>query len=314
VLVCVVSLTSCGDLPKPFAPSGEYKENPLIALVGGGAIKVIIDPDLPEFLAKPLSDFMVKSLLAENVPASSEPSFGARYLLWGQIKILNPSVFEVEKIEISWSLTSLSDEESYQLKYVLTGEHVGWLFLDKDPLRNLREDMGRDVVQLLYNKQVFQQATSEVSPVSNLRQKEKMKKPGVSVDSLIFDGNPKIFVSGVIGAPGDGNESLVKNLRRIMISAGAKTVDKRLQSNFLIKGFVNVSLPYDSFHRVAITWLVTTKDGRELGKASQKSKVPAGTVNARWGKIAEVVAQEGSVGIVEIIKTYMEPGWKKDKS
>ena len=81
-----------------------------------------------------------------------------------------------------------------------------------------------------------------------------------------------------------------------------------MQSNFLIKGFVNVSLPYDSFHRVAITWLVTTKDGRELGKASQKRQVSMGAVDVRWGKIAQVSAQEGSVGIVKIIKAHMKNG------
>lgn len=217
----------------------------------------------------------------------------------------------MEKVEISWTLTSLNDEKSDQLKYILSGKQVGWLFLDKDPLGNLTKDMGRDVVRLLYNKNGFQQAPSELLSAPNHQQNEQVLKPKVVSDSLIFDGNPKIFISGVIGAPGDGNDSLVKNLRRIMISAGAQTVDKRLQSNFLVKGFVNVSPLYDAIHHVAITWLVTTKDGRELGKASQKSQVPMGVVNARWGKIAEVAAQEGSVGIVKIIKMYLKTSWKK---
>ena len=88
--------------------------------------------------------------------------------------------------------------------------------------------------------------------------------------------------------------------------AGANVIPKRPQSNYLVKGFVNVSPPYNGSNDIAITWLVATKEGRELGKVTQNNRVPAGSLNGRWGDVAYIIAQGGSIGIIDIVEQHLQ--------
>ena len=112
----VTLLAACGELPKPFAQSSVLNKNPLIILDGGGAIKVEMDPDLPVYLSKPLSDNMIESLWEENVPASMAAGFNPRYFLRGRLEILNSSLFVAEEAEVIWALTEINNITVYNNK------------------------------------------------------------------------------------------------------------------------------------------------------------------------------------------------------
>ena len=319
-LCCIGLLGACGSLPKPFAHSGATTNNPLLALAGGGAIRVQVSPELPASLAKPLAENMIKSLWAENVPASKATSFRPRYILNGALKINYLSVSDPEQVEIIWSLRSADGEKLDAFDLRVTGDRAGWLFLDKELLVDLSADMGREVVRMLYAQQrpkrvALKQPVTKAQPASK-SSAEILNDPGAipqkttsasTGDSAILPKKSKIYLAEIIGAPGDGNISLLRNLRRSMIIAGADIVPKRLGSDFLVKGFVNVSPPYDATNDVAIPWLVATKEGRELGKVTQNNKVPVGALNGRWGDMAHVIAQGGSIGIIDIVEQYLAP-------
>jgi hypothetical protein len=90
----------------------------------------------------------------------------------------------------------------------------------------------------------------------------------------------------------------------MLIVAGLNMVNERQRSNFLLNGFVNVSPTYDKLNDIAVTWLLTTKEGLVVGKATQNKRVPEETVREEWGDVAVDVAVEGSVSIANIVRTH----------
>jgi hypothetical protein len=309
----VTLLAACGELPKPFAQSSVLNKNPLIILDGGGAIKVEMDPALPVSLSKPLSDNMIESLWEESVPATMVAGFSPRYFLRGKLKILNSSMFVAEEAEIIWALTEVNNNKTFEFRYKLSGGHPGWLLLDKNPLDNLPAYMGSDVVRHLYKQQgldtpmVNLALNKDPTVLQNqleLQENSLVQQSLILNYSLILKKKPKIFLTKVVGAPGDGNNSLYKNMRRMLIIAGVNMVKERDQSNFLLNGFVNVRPGYDVLHEIIITWLITTKEGLIVGKATQKKKIAEGTIRQEWGQQAIDAAVNGSVRVMKIIKGY----------
>ena len=78
-----------------------------------------------------------------------------------------------------------------------------------------------------------------------------------------------------------------------------------IKLTFLLNGFVNISPTYDGLRDVAITWLVTTEDGKVVGKSTQNNKVSKGSLNMEWGKVAEDVVLKGSTAILDIMMKYL---------
>ena len=94
-------------------------------------------------------------------------------------------------------------------------------------------------------------------------------------------------------------------MRRMLIVAGVNVVKERQTSMFLLNGFVNVSPTYDALNDIEITWLVTTKDGRIVGKATQNNRVSEDAVRREWGQVTKDAAREGSVGIMNIVARHL---------
>ena len=283
-------------------------------LAGGGAIKVEVDSDLPKSLSEPLSKHMVESLWKENVPASTLMSFSPRYLLQGELKILNSSLFKAEEVEIVWLLTEVKKKTKYKFTYKISGERPGWLLLDENPLMNLPTNMGKDIVKHLYKVQGLKNSMLKLNLNSqtrilrkqlNLPEELSISSNNSHVDSLVLSEKPKVFLTGIMGAPGDGNIFLYKKMRRMLIIAGLNVVNIRRGSTFLLNGFVNISPTYDGLRDVAITWLVTTEDGKVVGKSTQNNKVSKGSLNMEWGKVVEDVVLKGSTAILDIMMKYL---------
>ena len=283
-----------------FSHLAAVTRNPLISLAGGGAIRVETDPALPEALAKPLAENMIKSLWKENVPASDDTNFRPRYILRGQLKITYPSVYDPEEAEIIWTLMDSQGNTLDAFDLRIAGDRAGWLFLDQELLADLSADTGKEVVRLLYAQRKTGRVPLKIPKVAQTT-------AATPSDSAIFAKKPKIFLAKIIGATGDGNISLHRNLQRSLQIAGAELVTERVQSVFLVKGFVNISPPYGGANDVAITWLVATKDGKELGKITQNNKVPVGALAGRWGDLAHAIAQGASVGIIDVVEQQRVP-------
>jgi len=283
----MVLVSACGALPKPFQQKGLRAPQGLITLLDGGAIRLEVDQSLPGSIKKPLENAMVKALARANVPASAQPGFRAEYVLKSSLLIDRPDVAEPEFVTFTWTLLNLTGNEMGSFEQSIQGDQTGWLVSDPQLFNVIAQDAGQQVAALI-------QTDPNAAPLTASAAADKF---GSSTGGWA----PKIYLMEVDGAPGDGNLALQRSLEFILNREGSQVVASRQDANYLVKGFVNVSQPIAGKNDVAITWLVTSGDGKELGKITQNNKVPAGALEQRWGRLAYAVANGASLGIRGVV-------------
>jgi len=112
-----------------------------------------------------------------------------------------------------------------------------------------------------------------------------------------------VWINTVKNAPGDGNQSLKRAIKAVIKGAGLIVARDKRYAEFVLDTVVNVGPPdNDNLQRVEIVWTVSTTDDREIGKATQKNLVRAGTFAAAWGEVAVIVAEAALKGIQGILR------------
>mgnify|MGYP001211129713 CR=1 FL=1 len=79
------------------------------------------------------------------------------------------------------------------------------------------------------------------------------------------------------------------------------TVSNKAGAKYTISGSANISPPIKGQSKVAITWLVYSETGKELGKVTQANKVSAGSLDTHWGLTAFTIAQGALEGIRKVV-------------
>ena len=283
-------LSGCVALPKPFQQEGLRTSEALVSLVDGGAVRLRVEQTLPDRIKEPLESALVEAFALANIPASAQPDFRARLLLTCELLIDRPDVSKPEAVTFNWNLFSADGELAGSFDQFIQGDQTGWLTSDTQLFNIIAGDAVHQLVSYL------QQGTVTQNPSIN----SAIKKYAISPSSW----PPKIFLMEIEGAPGDGNIAIQRSLAFILKKEGGLVVKSRKEAQYLVKGFVNVSGPIQGKNDVAITWLVTLEDGKELGKITQHNKVPAGVLDNRWGRLAFAVAKGASAGIKGVVTRY----------
>ena len=112
---------------------------------------------------------------------------------------------------------------------------------------------------------------------------------------------PRLFFAGVTGAPGDGDAALTRLMAKRFPNLGDELMDSPAGADFSVRGEVKTAPGAGKAVRVEIQWVVTDAQGRESGRVVQLNEVPPGTLDRYWGEIAEVVANEASGGVHEVV-------------
>jgi hypothetical protein len=112
---------------------------------------------------------------------------------------------------------------------------------------------------------------------------------------------PILAITGVTGAPGDGNEALARQIKVELVKAGQDLTDRPPDADFRLAGEVTVVASGPGKDRVEIQWVVTDAKGGEAGRVVQLNEVPHGMVSLYWGDVAYVVAQEAAPGVRDVI-------------
>ena len=76
----------------------------------------------------------------------------------------------------------------------------------------------------------------------------------------------------------------------------------REHAEFVLESRVQVDAAKDGLQRVEIVWTVATPDNREIGRATQKNLVEAGTFSGAWGEVAAIVAAAAFEGIEGVLR------------
>ena len=288
ILLGAIVLTACTVLPKPFEHTNQKERNSLAALIDGGAIRVEVDQNLPEFISKPLSLEAVKALVGANIPASADPNFYSKYVLKGFVIVERPNDFDPEKATFVWNLMIKGGSEIVLFKQTIQGDENGWLKSDPELFAIIAKDAGHQIAKHIQNSRSLTKLTMDSVKISGQRDN-------------VRDLSSRFYLSDISGTPGDGNRAILRSLKFLLNRELGPTVSNKAEATYFVKGTANVSPPLKGRSDVAITWLVFSAAGKELGKVTQNNNVAAGSLDARWGLVAFAVAKGALQGIRKIV-------------
>jgi hypothetical protein len=278
---CVLCLTSCGDLPQPFAGRPGAVA---LQLSRPPPPRLIVPPPpnglLPQADAAVWAHAMADALVAEEIPAYAEP---------------------VHKGE--WVLRMTADLQGVEVT----------------PRYSLIDPRGGDRGDIL-GTPVPAAAWAQAAPAV-LRQSAGQAAPRVlallrAVDANIKQSDPnslynrpaRIYFTGVTGAPGDGDMALTRFMRLKIPDTGDLLIDQMASADFILRGTVKVTPEPGNQQQVEIHWLVSDAAGRIAGDVAQGHDVAAGTLDHYWGDIANVVTEEAAGGVHEVITNFSGRG------
>ena len=111
---------------------------------------------------------------------------------------------------------------------------------------------------------------------------------------------PLAYIS-VAGAPGDGEQALAAALGKRLSAAGVKTATSFAANVYSVEGIVKVTAVKGGRQSVRIDWTIFGPDGNTLGGVSQTRIERKGSLDRRWGPIADVAARAAAWEISKLI-------------
>jgi hypothetical protein len=275
LLALPLLLAACGGLPQPYRgrPGAEARR-----LAEPLAVRIAVPPPeaalLPDGAARDLAERVAEALQAEEVPAVATDA------PW----------------PLDWRIEILAERQGARVT-------PRFRLLDAD-LRPQAASEGAPVPD---------RAWAEASPAL-LRQVATQAAPGLARLLLEVDaarkamdpaalaaGPPRIRLAAVRGAPGDGNTSLGARMREHLGSQGFVVQDTAEGAQYALEGRVTVAPAGRGLQRVEIVWIVSRRDGEELGRVAQLNEIPAGRLDGPWGDIAYVAAEEAAGGVRTVV-------------
>ncbi len=257
-------VTGCQPLPQPFAHNGSI-DNGLLELPDHSGIVVLPVSDAPEPTATALAEAVAASLREANVPASTSGGNKLSAFLQGRVEDDGPSA------RIVWELFNPQGKVIGGRIQPIDGTPIGaWQSADAALMSKLGDRVGQEVAGLLQAEVPEEQIGRRVS------------------------------VSGVEGAPGDGDRSLESAMRQALATAG---VDVMAETDGVSRVWGEISLVPAGFgqEEVRITWVVVDSGGREVGVVAQANVVPTGSLDGAWDGVAQIVAEAAVPGILELL-------------
>ncbi len=124
---------------------------------------------------------------------------------------------------------------------------------------------------------------------------------GTGASAALTAGRKIVVVPPVEGAPGDGQESLTKAIRKQLTGQGYEVVDAPTPGAFIIKGKVAMGQPEGGKQKIKISWVVHDPAGQYLSTATQSPVIPQGSLDGAWGRTADAAAAGAAPKIVKII-------------
>jgi hypothetical protein len=279
LLPLLLAVGACADLPQPFRnrPGAQARR-----LATPLALRLVVPPPqgalLPDAAARGLAGQVAAALQAQEVPAVATDA----------------------PLPLDWRVDIAAERQ---------GDAVlpRFRLLDADgrpqaatdgapvPLR----DWAEPTPELLSNV-----AAAAAPALTRLLLQVEAARKATDPASLTA-GPPRIRVAGVRGAPGDGNTALASRIREQLGAQGFAVQDSAEGASYALEAEVAVTPPARGVQRVEIQWIVSRRDGEELGRVAQLNEVPSGRLNRFWGDIAYAAAEEAADGVRTVVANAM---------
>lgn len=274
LLALPLALAACGDFPQPMqghpGRMGAILAHPppqrLVVPVPGAAL-------LADSSAKLFADDLAQGLAEQTVPAFAQKPQRGDWVLGVTASMSGP--------EVTPSYTVTDPRGHVQGKE--TGAPVpsqAWADGDAATLQAEAAAVSPKIAALL----------------SNIDAALKQSDP-----NSLYNRPPRLDFSAITGAPGDGDTSLAREMRKDIVTTGVVLVDTKVQSDYLLRGVVKKTTVNAQTDHIEITWIVDYANGKEVGRVTQLHDIPKGSLDSYWGDVAVVAAQEAAQGVKEVI-------------
>lgn len=150
-------------------------------------------------------------------------------------------------------------------------------------------------------------ATRDAPGVAALLEAVEASRKASDPAALAGRGPLRVRLAGVTGAPGDGNKSLRDRLGEFLTRLGYLPQDGAEGATYAVHAEVQAVPAPDNKQRIELQWIVSRRDGYELGRVVQINEVPRGSLNGLWGDVAYVAAEQAASGIREVLQNAAQP-------
>jgi len=288
MLMAAMTVAACGPLPRPFKPEAEAPPNPLVMEIATAGVWIAPIEGVSLPMSQLLVDSVAEGLRAKGIKVVIDEPTTSRYHLRGRAELnrTDPSFDNVALIR--WTLTDIDGKPLGTDVQGVGGDREEWEY-----------GSPRIIAEVGDNVPAFIAASIE-------REEDSLKPVRPRVAGL--------WVNGITGAPGNGNQALARAITTAVERAGIAVAYDRRYAEFVLDGRVSLGQPKDGLQRIEIVWRVLTQDGREIGRATQKNMVAAGTFDGPWGEIAIVVADAALGGIRGVLRAAGTDQFRPDAS
>ncbi|MBK1661584.1 hypothetical protein [Paracraurococcus ruber] len=280
-LGALLALAACGDLPQPYrGRPGSQAQVLAIPL----AVRLAVPPPdqalLPADGARAFSDALTAALQAQDVPAIATAT--PLPLDW---LVEMTAAMEGQAIRPRFRLLD-ADRRAQAATDGMPVPIQDWAHADRALFDRVAAEAAPKLTQLLLQVEAARKSTDPAS---------------------IAAGPPRLRMVGVRGAPGDGNTALGSRMREMLGGQGFVVQDTAEGAAYGLQAEVLV-VPGATrgVERVEIQWIVSRKDGEELGRVVQMNEVPAGRLNRLWGDIAYVAAEQAAAGVKTVVSNALQ--------
>jgi hypothetical protein len=276
-------LAACGDLPQPFLG------NP------GGTAMRLAKPPTPRLAVPPPADALL--------PDAASATFATALATQLQTQEVPAVAAPVQQGD--WHLA------------VAAEQHNGAVVPTYTVYNPKGEDQGKTEGQPIPTEAwaaaslaTMQQAAIDAAPHIAMLLTHIQTSIMAADPHSLYNRAARVMLPPVTGAPGDGNAMLTKLMRSRLSALGPVVQDTANGADFTVQGQVKVVTIGGGQQRVEIQWIVTNAANDERGRVVQLNDIPAGTLDHYWGDVAEVVTQEASGGVRDVIlrQSGHEPG------
>ncbi|MDE8348711.1 MAG: hypothetical protein POG74_04405 [Acidocella sp.] len=268
-------LSSCGTLPEPFygnpgAAGARLAVPPPPVLIVPTPTGALLSDDAAKLYAGDLAS----ALVAADVPSVAKPADKADWQIITTAHLSNGSVIP------HYQITG-PDGKTYASQDGAPIAQAGWANGTPDMLN--------------------QAATTDAATLAKLLSAVNASVQQSNPNSL-ENRPPRLFITGVTGAPGDGDNALTLDVTRALPKLGVELVDKPAQADFIINGIVTTKPDANHQIMVEIDWMINDSNNRKIGQVTQLHDLNPSDITPYWGDVAAAAANEGASGIHEAVQ------------
>lgn len=274
----------------------------------------------PENVSRDLQAQLVSAMQRNRLTVAQGEGSKGEYVLRGYVVAAREKT--ASKISYIWDITDQGGKRAHRI----TGEELAavstgdpWAGVSPQVLQNIADKTASQVASWsgslngvpVASAAPAAPASSYTAPASTPTAVTTYPTPtqtaavtppaGAAATTGSITGSFNTVVPSVVGAPGDGSQSLTGAIQRELSKNGVSLTSAATAQTYKVEGKVAMGQGKDGKQPIQIDWNVYDPKGKKLGTVSQKNEVPQGSLDGAWGKTADAAAQAAAQGIVKLL-------------